>query len=145
AGSEAPEADADGEGGLEVAVVRFTQAENIRTVQDDERLEQRAKEKEIGIAEDGKKEHTVAVNVTDFLPDIHDKIRPIGLSGVYGGQARHGQTGQESGERKAEQEQAGPMVLTAEAFRHDSRGHRAGDDGQKGGEFEHAVAPGKAT
>ena len=93
---EAAEADADPDGGLQVADVRVVNAQNVVAVDDDGELQQRGEKPEIGIAEDGPAEDAVGENRSHLYGEVAEGIPAEFFGGVGCGDVGDAETGGEA-------------------------------------------------
>ena len=100
AGDHAADADADGESGVEIAGLSLADVENIGTVDDDGGEEQRAKEPEVGVAEDREEERLIAAHELDLLPEIANEVQAEFLLGCGGRNAIDAEAGGEAERRR---------------------------------------------
>ena len=115
--------------------------QHIRAVEKKIQQQQRADEIEVGVADDGEPERTVAAHRAQLPPDFGGEIGGEFFLRICRRNFRYAKTGNESGNRQRDQEEAGNPLFAAQFLRQDGGGDRAEDDGHERAEFEDAVAP----
>ena len=141
---ETAQPDANRRGRLQITRhFRARNMEGVRRVNHNDELHQRRDREEIGIAHHRHQQGPVAADHLDLFPQIHKEKRFKFLGRIGGGNVRNAPAGHQAHHRQPDQNDAGPAQLLAEQFAQPAARHRAADDGDEGGEFQHPVAPGE--